>query len=110
MWSVTGRINNLRYSMLPKDGAIWRGTDAQFIEFVHRSIEQMPDPIGEVMKRYYIEGDTPERDESTGRRLRHDKSFYLHLAAGRKALAFRILEAQNAPKLTTLIGGIYGRL
>lgn len=109
MWSIETRVEKLRYEYLPALDAHWAGTDAEFVEFLHRSINAMPPKIAKVMRRSYIDGDMPEKDEFTGKRLKHDNSYYNLLLTGRAILATRLREAQEHPELTSLIGRTYGR-
>lgn len=109
MWSVGSRLNQLRYDHLPKFGAFWQGSDAEFVEYVHKAIGAMPEPMAGFMNRYYIIGDAPRVSEDTGKTVREDGSFYNVIQFGRQALAARLLEAQNAPELTELLRNVYGR-
>lgn len=107
-WGVEARINALRWVYLPRMGATWQGSSAAFIEYVHRSIELMPEPTRTAMRRYYVWGDSQEKDEETGKVVKQDNHFHNLLIRGRTALATRIKEAEGEKRLTELLERIYG--
>jgi hypothetical protein len=66
----------------------WAGDIAEFSEFVTQLIKQMPNepqPIGEVMERYYLKDESAQKT-ADGKYVGNDKFFYTNLQIGRAAL------------------------
>lgn len=105
---VSTKFKSLRNVLLPKLGAIWHGTDEQFVEFVVQAIPQMPEQVRDAMQRFYGDGGTQYRNPNTGKTESTDSRFYLHLVHGRGILATMIRLAQNDMRPLELLEDIYG--
>lgn len=102
------RIESLKMRQLPELGALWKGDDVQFVEFLHKEIELMPSPVKDAMTRYYIKGEGQRKNEETGKVVTEDNKLWNLLVAGRYILATRLKEAQSNKSVTRLLERIYG--
>lgn len=107
-WGQPKRVKGLKNVLLPKLGAIWRGTDAEFMSFIIWSIEQMPEQVNSAMHRHYVSGETQVKNPTTGRPTAADSRYYLHLSEGRSILASQLMDAQRGFKVMKLLERVYG--
>lgn len=107
-WGVDKRVVFLRDFWLKKNGIKWHGTEEQFLEVLLRAIDCMPPEVADAMRRYYIDGGTQYRSETTGRPQTQDSQFYHFLDQGRVVLASLVKIAQEDSHIYEILGGIYG--
>lgn len=100
-WLTGSRITHFREVLLPRTLRLrWVGTEEEFTETLLQSIERVSNPkIKEVLERFYVEGDTQERDERTRRPSTVDGRYYQLLERGREALALYLEQSGKARRL-----------
>lgn len=86
-WTLTKRFHHLRMKVEAEQGSKWNGSDAEFVELIHRAIPFLPPYLQSDMEKFYIRGEGRERDDN-GLFTKNSALYYQNVRSGRAALSF----------------------
>lgn len=89
-WKVDKRYAHMLRIFKTEHGAEWDGSIPQLVEFTVKAIPFLPPYLQDDMRRYYVDGQSRQRDETTGRPTRESALFYQNIRVGRACLAFYV--------------------
>lgn len=96
-WNLSKRYHHLR-KILALNGALWRGSDSEFIEYIHRSIPYLDYYLRDTADQYYIKGNSRPRNEN-GLFTKDSALFYQYLRTIRSCFSHSIKMVNGDAKL-----------